>query len=257
MIDWHDVSLLGIDVGFSKTAKSTGMAVYDRGHLVTLTCIGSSPENRADVLQAGMRFDAIAIDGPIAAPADGLLTARACELILSRGAFSRRCKPGLSHFGFGLPLRAAAMLIASEMEARAKLAEPQQRRAVIEAFPNAFLGVLMSDEDYEALGPIKRGSKSDAYYAHLAATQRFDAIFDILDWRDAALRTTLYDIASTPTRTAHEHRAALVCLLTAACALSGSAEYVGDETGGFICLPPKELWTKWARDALPSAPDLC
>ncbi len=249
MIDWRSVSLLGIDVGFSRTAKSTGVAVYDRGRLVTLTCIGSSPQNRADAMPNGMRFDAIAIDGPIVTATDGPPTARACELILSRGAFSRRCKPGFSHFGFGLPLRAAATLIASEMESRAR--PTPQRRTIVEAFPNAFLGVLLSDDDYAALGPIKRGSKSDAYYARLAAARRFDAILDLLDWRDDALRTALYDIASMPTSAAHEHRAALVCLLTAACALSGTASYVGDAAGGFICLPPKELWAKWARDALP------
>ncbi|MDB5547960.1 MAG: hypothetical protein JWP21_1407, partial [Tardiphaga sp.] len=63
--DWQSVSLLGIDVGFSRTAKSTGIAVYDRGRLRTLTCVGSSMQDRADILRDHPRFDAIAIDGPI------------------------------------------------------------------------------------------------------------------------------------------------------------------------------------------------
>ncbi len=249
MIDWHNVSLLGIDVGFSKTAKSTGIAVYDRGRLVTLTCIGSSPQNRADALPNGVNFDAVAIDGPIVLSEDQPPAARDCETLLSRGAFSRRCKPGLSHFGFGLPLRHAATTIAREMQERVTA-----DGKIVEAFPNAFLGVLLSDHDYVALGKIERGSKSDAYYARLAARHGFDAIFDLLGWRDDALRTTMSDIATDHSRAAHDKRAALICLLTAACALSGHAHDVGDAAGGFICLPPKPLWADWARAALPPSP---
>ena len=111
--------------------------------------------------------------------------------------------------------------------------------------------MLLDDDDYMALGHIQRGSKSDVYYARVAATKRFDPIFDLLGWRDDVLRATLHDLAETPTRAAHDKRAALVCLLTAACALSGEAEYIGDDSGGRICLPPKSLWAAWARDALP------
>lgn len=243
MTDWRKVSLLGIDVGFSKTAKSTGIAIYDRGQLVTLTCIGSSSQDRADTLPDSTVFDAIAIDGPIVAASDSP-TARMCELILSRGKFSRRCKPGLSHFGFGLQLRAAATRIAIEMQPRAKRAP----HAIVEAFPNAFLGVLLDDDDYAALGPIKRGSKSDAYYARVAATGRFEILLKHLGWHDAALLKIIRDHAAPTTRAAHDKRAALVCLLTAACAFSGNAEYIGDDAGGYICLPPKALWASWARD---------
>lgn len=248
MIDWQTVTLLGIDVGFSKTAKSTGIAIYDRGRLVTLTCIGSSARDRAGILQDHSQFDAVAIDGPIVFGEEPP-AARDCETILSRGAFSRRCKPGLSHFGFGLPLRHAATTIAREMQEHVAAKDK-----IVEAFPNAFLGVLLSDDDYHAMGKIERGNKSDVYYAHLAARHGFDAIFDLLGWRDDALRATMRDIATVTTRAAHDKRAALVCLLTAACALSGHAEYVGDEAGGFICLPPKPLWADWARAALPASP---
>lgn len=243
LTDWRGVSLLGIDVGFSKTAKSTGIAIYDRGRLTTLTCIGSSVQDRAAVLEDQPIFDAVAIDGPIVAESNPPLP-RACELRLSRGKFSRRCKPGLSHFGFGLPLRDAATRIATEMQTRVRPAP----RAIVEAFPNAFLGVLLADEDFATLGPIKRGSKSDAYYARVAATGRFAGILAHLDWNDDALLTILHDNATATHRAAHDKRAALVCLLTAACALSGQAEYIGDPAGGYICLPPKALWAPWARD---------
>lgn len=247
--DWQSVSLLGIDVGFSRTAKSTGIAVYDRGRLRTLTCVGSSMQDRADILRDHPRFDAIAIDGPIVFGADQPPAARTCEAVLSRGAFNRRCKPGLSHFGFGLPLRQAATAIAADMQTRVKSAG-----RIVEAFPNAFLGVLLGDDDFAALGPIRRGNKSDAYYARLAAHKGFDPILDLLGWRDDTLRATIHDVATDGSRAAHDQRAALVCLLTAACALSGAVDYVGDEAGGFICLPPKGLWAPWARAALPPSP---
>lgn len=242
---WEDVSFLGIDVGFSKTARSTGIAVYAQGHLTTLTCIGSSPRDLAEALPDGLAYDAIAIDGPIVADIDRPL-ARDCELILSRGAFSRRCKPGLSHFGFGLPLREAATRIAGEMRPRAK----PGTRAIVEAFPNAFLGVLLDDTDYAAMGAVERGKKSDAYYARVAATGRFEIVLAHLGWNDDALLKILHDNAAAASRASHDKRAALVCLLTAACAYSGQAEYVGDEAGGRICLPPKALWAPWAREAL-------
>ena len=252
LTDWRNVSLLGIDVGFSKTARSTGIAVYSQGRLTTLNCIGSSPRDRAEALPSGLACDAIAIDGPIVPEID-TFAARHCELILSRGAFSRRCKPGLSHFGFGLQLRDAATRIADEMRSRAKPAP----RNIVEAFPNAFLGVLLDDDDYAAMGAIERGKKSDVYYARVAATGRFRTILKQLGWTDDALLKTLHDNAATTTRAAHDKRAALICLLTAGCALSGNAEYVGDEAGGWICLPPKALWAPWARNAqtgvLPSA----
>jgi hypothetical protein len=64
------------------------------------------------------------------------------------------------------------------------------------------------------------------------------------------LREQIQGVARETTRVSHEHRAALVCVLTGACALSGQAAYVGDEVGGSICLPPLCLWAGWARTAL-------
>lgn len=246
VVQWDDVSLLGIDVGFSKTAKSTGIAIYEHGRLTTLTCVGSSTQDRTNALPTNLVFDAIAIDGPIV-PGIDTFVARECEKVLSRGEFSRRCKPGLSHFGFGLQLREAATRVADEMGERTKGASG----SIVEAFPNAFLGMLLDDGDYAAMGAIERGKKSDVYYARVAATGRFEAILKHIGWADDALLAILHDNAGATTRAAHDKRAALVCLLTAACAFSDHAEYIGDSSGGYICLPPKALWANWTRDALP------
>jgi predicted nuclease with RNAse H fold len=197
-------------------------------------------------------YDAIAIDGPIVPTAtnpEQLI--RRCERLLSKGPFGKRCKPGFSHFGTGLKLRNAATTIASEM--------PGYRRhngvRVVEAFPNAFLGVMLDDKTYAALERIPRGKKSDIFFAQAVRGRTFDRLFECLEWDDAILRDRIQAVARETTRISHEHRAALVCVLTAACAWSGQAAYVGDDVGGSICLPPLSMWAGWARTALEESSD--
>jgi predicted nuclease with RNAse H fold len=247
VVDWRNVSLLGIDVGFSERRKTTGIASYTFGQQARLHCVGSSPRDRAEVLLDRPLYDAIAIDGPIVPTAtkpEQLI--RRCERLLSKGAFGKRCKPGFSHFGTGLRLRKAATTIASEMQ--------DYRRhngvRVVEAFPNAFLGVMLDDKTYAAFERIPRGKKSDILFVQASRDRTFDRLFECLGWDDAILREQIQAVTRETTRISHEHRAALVCVLTGACALSGQAAYVGDEVGGSICLPPLCLWAGWARTAL-------
>jgi predicted nuclease with RNAse H fold len=247
VFDWRNVSLLGIDVGFSERRKTTGIASYTFGQPARLHCVGSLPQDRAGALLDRPLYDAIAIDGPIVPSATGSeQVIRRCEHLLSKGAFGRRCKPGFSHFGTGLKLRKAATAIASEM--------PHYRRhsgvRVVEAFPNAFLGVMLDDKTYAAFERIPRGKKSDIFFAQASSDHSFERLFECLGWDDAILREQIRAVAREATRVSHEHRAALVCVLTAACALSGQAAYVGDEVGGNICLPPLCLWAGWARAAI-------
>jgi len=249
VVDWRNVGLLGIDVGFSERRKTTGIASYAFGQPARLHCVGSLPQDRAEVLLDRPLYDAIAIDGPIVPTATGPEhVIRRCERLLSKGPFGRRCKPGFSHFGTGLRLRLAATTIAGEM--------PGYRRhngvRVVEAFPNAFLGVMLDDKTYAAFERIPRGKKSDIFFTQASRDRTFDRLFECLDWDDAILREQIEAVARETTRISHEHRAALVCVLTAACALSGQAAYVGDEIGGSICLPPLFLWAGWAKAALQS-----
>lgn len=247
VVDWRNVSLLGIDVGFSERRKTTGIASYTFGQPARLHCVGSLPEDRAEVLLDRPLYDAIAIDGPIVpTAANPEQVIRRCERLLSKGLFGKRCKPGFSHFGTGLRLRQAATTIASEM--------PGYRRhggvRVVEAFPNAFLGVMLDDKTYAAFERIPRGKKSDIFFAQACRDGTFDRLFECLGWDDVILREQIQAVAHETPRVSHEHRAALVCVLTGACALSGQAVYVGDEVGGSICLPPLRLWADWARAAL-------
>jgi predicted nuclease with RNAse H fold len=247
VVDWRNASLLGIDVGFSERRKTTGIASYTFGRPARLHCVGSLPQDRAEVLLDRPLYDAIAIDGPIVPTAtDSEQVIRRCERMLSKGPFGKRCKLGFSHFGTGLKLRNAATTIASEM--------PGYRRhngvQVVEAFPNAFLGVMLDDKTYAAFERIPRGKKSDVFFAQASRDGAFDRLFECLGWDDDILREQIGAVARETTRISHEHRAALVCVLTAACALSEQAEYIGDDVGGSICLPPVSLWAGWARTAL-------
>jgi predicted nuclease with RNAse H fold len=247
VIDWRNVSLLGIDVGFSERRKTTGIASCRPGREISLHCVGSLAEHRASVLRNGSLYHAIAIDGPIV-PASEAPTqiVRHCERVLSRGMFGQRCKPGFSHFGTGLQLRQAAAKIALDMPFQKYTAAAP----VVEAFPNAFLGVMLDDHAYREMGRIPRGRKSDVFFERAVADHAFDQLFHCLQWDSPGLSKQIATLAETTTRVSHEYRAAVVCVMTAACALSTKAEMIGDDVGGYICLPPLEVWATWAQREL-------
>jgi len=257
VVDWQNVSLLGIDVGFSRARATTGIAVYERGSLRSLCCVKSSSKDRAAVLPSASKFDAVAIDGPVLPKfADNKLK-RVCESLLIGSRFHTRCKPGMSHHGFGLNLRRATAPIADEAcllanPASIAFGDKQVRHSfpIVEAFPNAFLGVLLDDADYQVIGRVSRGEKFDRIYERAVLTGRTRSLLEELGWEVPELAEAIHTEALSPSRASHEKRAALVCLLTAACALAGNAEYVGDALGGWICLPPQKLWAPWARLAM-------
>jgi len=257
VVDWENVSLLGIDVGFSKTNATTGIAIYQSGTLRPLCRVKSSSEDRAAVLHNHLKFDAIAIDGPILPKLADCKLKRRCESLLSGRGFHNRCKPGMSHHGFGLDLRSASLPIADECcsltkEASKQFGSNQVRESIplVEAFPNAFLGVLLDDADYQLIGKVSRGSKFDRLYERAVRSGRTAILLDKLGWKNRYVKYAFENEASQSGRATHEKRAALVCLLTAAYAYAGKAEYVGDTAGGWICLPPRYLWADWAREAL-------
>lgn len=56
-------NLMGVDVGFSKTRRTTGIACLEGDHL-TLERVGTSWESRKSKIPDGFRASIIAIDGP-------------------------------------------------------------------------------------------------------------------------------------------------------------------------------------------------
>ncbi|WP_337267866.1 DUF429 domain-containing protein [Oryzifoliimicrobium ureilyticus] len=244
---WSEhTSLLGIDVGFSRSRPTTGIAWSLAGN-IDAARTHSDWERRRVHLPYSAQFSIIAIDGPLVPEGSPDNLVRSCEQLLSRGKFQKRCKPGSSHFGTGLNLKQAAKETFDQVRHLAAVATFTHAvlapAAVIEAFPNAFLGVLLPDAFFST-GPIVRGKKFDAMYDAAIALGCFSALLSWIGWRSSNLLETLEGERD------HEKRAAYICLLTAACAAAGKAEAVGDAKGGWIWLPPMELWHDWARQAL-------
>jgi hypothetical protein len=96
--------------------------------------------------------------------------------------FHNRCKPGLSHRGLGLELRQASSGACTQF--RHLLANPllagvgivSREGPVVEAFPNAFLGVLMPEAEMLAVPRLKRGHRFDWLYDQMVVTGRLQSL---------------------------------------------------------------------------------
>jgi hypothetical protein len=175
---------------------------------------------------------------------------RSCERLFARGQFQRRCKTGFSHVsGTGLDLRNAGSESVSQLDGLTSTAPIATLaplvlgpRNVIEAFPNAFLGVCVSAGQYDEMPRLRRGHKFDWLYGEWCRTGSFRLLFEmlasVLPDSFAAQCENNYD---------HEERAALVCLATAASVAAGRYTAVGEPIGGYFFLPPWPLWAKWSR----------
>lgn len=251
---WEDaLKLIGVDVGFSRDRETTGIAYLDDDHLY-VSRAGTEWANRRSRLSRDFRADVIALDGPLLPRGADELAKRSCEFTFIRGAFAKRCKPGLSHCGYGLNLRRAAGIACSQFSE--VLNCPNETSAsgrvsrdgpIVEAFPNAFLGVLLRETVYFSMPRLRRGKKFDWLYDRAVESGRLESATS----NDLELPSMVWKRMQTERD--HENRAALICLLTAGFAFRGTAEMVGDAESGWFCLPPFSLWQKWARYALDHA----
>lgn len=246
-MDLNQIALLGVDVGFSKTRPTTGIAWSNAGKFAAART-HSDWERRSRHLPPGTQFAVVAIDGPLVPHGTDDSLDRLCERLFIRGAFQTRCKPGLSNHGYGRDLRRAASQTAEQFlhlslpnEAIDKAIRPGT--SIIEAFPNAFLGVLLPEARF-ALPAAGKRKKFDWLYDHAVEIGVFSLLFQSLDWLNQRLLDAIVIEKD------HEKRAAWICLLTAACAATRKSEVVGDDQGGWFWLPQSDLWAPWARDAL-------
>ncbi|NRP69418.1 hypothetical protein ILFOPFJJ_00284 [Ensifer psoraleae] len=239
-------NLLGIDVGYSLSRPTTGIA-WSVGEDLGAARTYTDWERRKSHIPASTTFAVIAIDGPLTPPDAPDDLDRLCERLFIRGAFHARCKPGLSHHGYGRNLRKAAAETAAQIRhlaaARMLGKSVVPGTAIIEAFPNAFLGVLLEDQRFAMSRAAKR-KKFDWLYDHAVECGVLENLLRSIGWSNEVL------LRKVTAERDHEKRAAWICLLTAACALVGKSEVVGDDKGGWFWLPPPELWACWARQAL-------
>lgn len=238
--------LVGVDIGFSKRRRSNGIAVFRDGHLVRAERLSVTERNTATQLLH--QVDVVAIDAPLLPRGTTGTLPRECERAFSRGAFQKRCKPGMSHVrGTGQTLcehgsHVATQLITAKAMRVAERSLPHMLFGsnIVEAFPNAFLGVVVPDEDFLDVPKIRRGGKFDWLYNRWIARGLFAGITAA-----AGLPNSIAERCDTEKD--HDIRAALVCLLTAGLVSAGNYAAIGNETGGYFFLPPVHLWEPWAR----------
>ncbi len=244
------MQLIGLDVGFS-AKKATSAVASLAGATIRVgraTAIAAS-RNRllGDISVANM----VAIDAPLISADDKRI--RSCERLFARGQFQRRCKAGFSHVsGTGLELRKAGLESATQLASLTSISPTATPvplvlapRNIIEAFPNAFLGVCVSAERYAAMPTLRRGHKFDWLYGEWCRAGSFRLLIEEL----ASVLPELYRSQCENNRD-HEERAALVCLATAASVAAGRYTAVGDPMGGYFFLPPWPLWADWSRREL-------
>jgi hypothetical protein len=111
---------------------------------------------------------------------------------------------------------------------------------IVEAFPNAFLGVLLPETAFEGI-PAGRGKKFDALFEAAQSRNIVNRLLDDVGWADDKFARALVE------NTQHDERAALICALTAVCVWRGRYTAIGDAEGGWFFLPPWDGWEEWAR----------
>jgi hypothetical protein len=247
--------VLGIDVGYSERRATTGLCVLAWGPRDVTWTVARAHRDEGDRRAALRRLLgedrspvlAVGVDGPLRPFLVYDASYRCGDALLARGRFARRGKPGQTSSGGGRRLHAEACRLVALMLEETTVAAPCHAcaiadRAVGEAFPNLFLGVLCDDGDYPDR-PRRARQWTDELYELRGRTTSMPR-------RLAALLRSLTRprvVAGTWDITDHDERAALVCALTALCLAAGRFVAAGSPRDGWIILPPADHWGRGAR----------
>lgn len=242
--------MLGLDVGFSPARRSSavcrlawdGAEVFWR--LARFRALAEERDAALALVAGGVPLLAAALDGPLRAGLDVIGRYRPAERMLARRLGTRIGKPGQSSTPVGRALNAAANDCAHAVLRRCRLAPAAGEvrvhpRALAEAFPGAFLGVMLPMPEQV---PARRADRSDAFFRHLSGSGALTALLaHLLPGRHVPPPDAVTD---------HDERAALACALTALCLAAGRFTAVGEARDGWIVLPPWAFIRPWAREAL-------
>ena len=205
--------IAGIDSGLTLKDRTSGVCrTGANGFVVGHTYIDKL--SRANLLAPVQQFDCLGIDAPVLPKNVLHYNSRPIESLFMRGAYQTRCKPGASHVvGTGQALRRSgcdtAIQFAAETLAQSAVPYPrvQADQNVVEAFPNAFLGVMLDQQVELLLRAVSRGDKTDTFSLSAATSWRDPGVAQQhLGWS----RRGLLGLRS-PTTTDHDELAALVC----------------------------------------------
>jgi hypothetical protein len=234
-------SIIGVDVGCSPARRSSAICRIDWSESIVEWEIARfralEPERESVIAQvaAGHRIVAAAFDGPIRRGFDIIARYRTAERMLTRRLGSLIGKPGQSSVPVGKLLNHHAnesvrYLVANSVVQDAQHGVSIDRRAIVEAFPSSFLGMMIENPKQVA---ARRGDRSDIFFQHLATTGVLQALIEhFLPGRSLAL-----DPSSVVN---HDDRAALVCALSALSVAAADFVAVGDDDG-WIVLPPRQF----------------
>jgi hypothetical protein len=240
--------IAGLDIGFSITRATAGIGLWVENRVELKNCHGVDACER---IKAAGDYDIVAIDGPLIPECQDVRQVRNVEKVFCRGLFQRRCKPGYSHVrGTGIRLReeaskAADLLSNSTRCSRVTSNFPHVRKGtVVEAFPNAFLGVCLDDNDYTGMPELRRGHKFAWLYQHWERLRLVESL--------PGLTCNERQVFGEKFRQTnhHEHQPAIICLLTGLLVARSQFIAVGDAHGGWFFLPPWSYWKEWARAAV-------
>ncbi len=239
-------SVLGIDVGFSPTRRSSAVCRLDWDrHSVTwmirrFRAVDGEKRATITAVAGNSPLLAAALDGPLRAGFDVIGRYRVAERMLTRRLASRIGKPGQASAPVGKSLNAAANDCASIVMKSCQLGASRHQvqidnLAIVEAFPSSFLGVMLADPSAVIAA---RGDRSDTFFKHLVGSGDLERlIIHLLPGR--TLAGALSDITN------HDDRAGFVCALTALAVAANDYTAVGDNDG-WIILPPASFIQSWA-----------
>ena len=244
---------LGIDVGFSANKATTGLCLLTIDqNSVSWRCQNTwTDETRRKqalraLVPAGTTLAGVGIDGPLASGLTCVQHYRSAEALLTRGAFQTRGKPGQTSSPTGQRLHKHATALAKmaldlEQVSILPATHPDaiHEKRIAEAFPTAFLSVLLPEGSFSSTDPRV---KSDLYWMRALET---GGLHDLLT---QTLTPGLVLDEPMDSISHHDARAALLCALVAVCVERGRYVAVGDSIDGDIILPPFELWGRASGD---------
>jgi hypothetical protein len=235
-------AVLGYDVGWSLVRASSAACLLEwdaRSVRLAVRRFTARPDDvRTGLtpLVGGRALRAAAFDGPLNCALDEIGIYRASERILTLGLARHIGKPGQCNAPNGRLLNGAANAAAQAVLALGGLAAASHQaaiheRAIAEAFPTSFLGMLLEAAD---TGRVGSAARSDLYYARAVAGARGGRLGGLI----RALLPGRRVVPPLAGFANHDDRAAVVCAVTALCIALGRYVAVGDATHGFVMLPP-------------------
>jgi hypothetical protein len=234
-------SVIGVDVGFSAARRSSAICRLDwslntvEWEIDRFRALEAERTRAIANVATGHLIAAAAFDGPVRKGFDLIGRYRTAERMLTRRLGRLIGKPGQSSAPVGKLLNFHANECARELVAHCEVMDARHesridRKALVEAFPSSFLGMMIPNP---AELVTKRGDRSDKFFEVLLETGRLRELIDYL-FPGRRIAMELSRIVN------HDDRAAYVCALTAACVASGDFVATGDDDG-WICLPPRSF----------------